>query len=124
MFNFKPNSVTGQLEANFNAKLISIGENFLTNINNVKYKVGTIEFTNAQNKLVQKSARIYEKNLSYGMPVGQSYLCTVSKYQDASGNTQYDIKCSHLQGAQRATSDDFEGVAVTVTSSALAEQAV
>ena len=122
MFNFKPNSVTGQLEANFNAKLISIGENFLTNINNVKYKVGTIEFTNAQNKVVQKSARIYEKNLSYGMPVGQSYLCTVSKYIDSAGATQFDIKCSHLQGAQRATSEDFEGVAVT--SNALAEQAV
>ena len=122
MFNFKPNSVTGQLEANFNAKLISIGENFLSNTNGVKYKVGTIEFTNAQNKLVQKSARIYEKNLSYGMPVGQSYMCTVSKYIDSAGATQYDIKCSHLQGAQRATSEDFEGVAVT--SSALAEQAV
>ena len=122
MFNFKQNSVTGQLEANFNAKLISIGENFLTNTNGVKYKVGTIEFTNAQNKVVQKSARIYEKNLSYGMTVGQSYLCTVSKYQDASGSTQYDIKCSHLQGAQRATSDDFESVAVT--SNALAEQAI
>lgn len=122
MFNFKPNSTTGQLEANFNAKLISIGENFLTNINGVKYKVGTIEFTNAQNKVVQKSARIYEKNLSYGMPVGQSYLCTVSKYIDSAGATQYDIKCSHLQGAQRATSDDFEGVAVA--SNALAEQAI
>ena len=122
MFNFKPNSVTGQLEANFNAKLISIGQNFLTNINNVKYKVGTIEFTNAQNQVVQKSARIYEKNLSYGMPVGQSYLCTVSKYIDSAGATQYDIKCSHLQGAQRATSDDFEGA--TVTLNALAEQAV
>ena len=122
MFNFKPNSVTGQLEANFNAKLINIGENFLTNTNGVKYKVGIIEFTNAQNKVVQKGARIYERNLSYGMPVGQSYLCTVSKYQDASGSTQYDIKCSHLQGAQRATSDDFEGVAVT--SNALAGQAI
>ena len=122
MFNFKPNSATGQLEANFNAKLISIGENFLTNINGVKYKVGTIEFTNAKGVLVQKSARIYEKNLSYGMPVGQSYLCTVSKYVDTAGATQYDIKCSHLQGAQRATSEDFESVAVT--SNALAEQAV
>ena len=122
MFDFKPNSVTGQLEANFNAKLISVGENFLTNTNGIKYKVGTIEFTNAQGALVQKSARIYEKNLSYGMPVGQSYLCTVSKYIDSAGATQYDIKCSHLQGAQRATSDDFEGVAVT--SNALAEQAV
>ena len=122
MFNFKPNSVTGQLEANFNAKLISIGENFLTNTNGVKYKVGIIEFTNAQNKIVQKGARIYEKNLSYGMPVGQSYLCTVSKFIGSAGATQYDIKCSHLQGAQRATSDDFESVAVT--SNALAEQAV
>ena len=122
MFNFKPNSVTGQLEANFNAKLISIGENFLTNTNGVKYKVGTIEFTNAQNKVVQKSARIYERNLSYGMPIGQSYLCTVSRYIDSAGATQYDIKCSHLQGAQRATSDDFEGVAVA--SNALAEQAI
>ena len=124
MFNFKPNSVTGQLEANFNAKLIRIGENFLTNTNGVKYKVGTIEFTNAKNIVVQKSARIFEKNLSYGMPVGQSYLCTVSKYIDNAGATQYDIKCSHLQGAQRATSDDFEGVTVAVTSNALAEQAI
>ena len=124
MFNFKPNSVTGQLEANFNAKLIRIGEDFLTNINGVKYKVGTIEFTNAKNQVVQKGARIYEKNLSYGMPIGQSYLCTVSKYIDSAGATQYDIKCSHLQGAQRATSEDFEGVTVAVTSNALAEQAV
>ena len=124
MFNFKPNSVTGQLEANFNAKLIRIGEDFLTNINGVKYKVGTIEFTNAKNQVVQKGARIYEKNLSYGMPIGQSYLCTVSKYIDNAGATQYDIKCSHLQGAQRATSEDFEGVTVAVTSNALAEQAV
>ena len=122
MFNFKPNSVTGQLEANFNAKLINIGENFLTNINNVKYKVGKIEFTNAKGALVQKSARIYERNLSYGMPVGQSYLCTVSKYIDSAGATQYDVKCSHLQGAERATSEDFESVAVT--SNALAEQAI
>ena len=122
MFNFKPNSVTGQLEANFNAKLISIGENFLTNSNKVKYKVGMIEFTNSKGDLVQRNARIYEKNLSYGMPVGQSYLCTVSKYIDSAGATQYDVKCSHLQGAQRATSDDFEGVAVT--SNALAEQAI
>ena len=122
MFNFKPNSVTGQLEANFNAKLISIGENFLTNTNGVKYKVGMIEFTNSKGDLVQRNARIYEKNLSYGMPVGQSYLCTVSKYVDNAGATQYDIKCSHLQGAQRATSDDFEGVAIT--SNALAEQAI
>ena len=122
MFNFKPNSVTGQLEANFNAKLISIGENFLTNSNGVKFKVGMVEFTNAKGELIQRSARIYEKNLSYGMPVGQSYLCTVSKYVDTAGATQYDIKCSHLQGAQRATSDDFEGVAVT--SNALAEQAI
>ena len=122
MFNFKPNSVTGQLEANFNAKLISVGENFLTNINGVKYKVGMIEFTNSKGDLVQRNARIYEKNLSYGMPVGQSYLCTVSKYVDTAGATQYDIKCSHLQGAQRATSEDFEGVAVT--SNALAEQAI
>ena len=122
MFNFKPNSVTGQLEANFNAKLISIVQNFLTNTNGVKYKAGTIEFKNAQGLLSQRNARIYEKNLSYGMPVGQSYLCTVSKYIDSAGATQYDIKCSHLQGAQRATSEDFEGVAVT--SNALAEQAV
>ena len=122
MFNFKPNSVTGQLEANFNAKLISIGENFLTNINGVKYKVGMVEFTNVKGELIQRSARIYEKNLSYGMTVGQSYLCTVSKYIDSAGATQYDVKCSHLQGAQRATSDDFEGVAVT--SNALAEQAI
>ena len=122
MFNFKPNSVTGQLEANFNAKLISIGENFLTNINGVKYKVGMVEFTSAKGELIQRSARIYENNLSYGMPVGQSYLCTVSKYVDTAGSTQYDIKCSHLQGAQRATSDDFESVAVT--SNALAEQAI
>lgn len=122
MFNFKPNSVTGQLEANFNAKLVNIGENFLTNTNGVKYKIGTIAFTNAKGALVQKSARIYERNLSYGMPVGQSYLCTVSKFQDASGATQYDIKCSHLQGAQRATAEDFESVAVT--SNALAEQAI
>ena len=122
MFNFKPNSVTGQLEANFNAKLISIGENFLTNTNGVKYKVGMVEFTNAKGELIQRSARIFEKNLSYGMPVGQSYLCTVSKYIDSAGATQYDIKCSHLQGAQRATSEDFEGVAVT--SNALAEQAI
>ena len=119
MSNWKSNPVTGQLEMSFNGALVSIGENFLENSNGIKFKVGSVKLPSGK----IRSARIYEKNLNYGMTVGTSYTCTATQYVDSFGKTQIDIKVSHLQGADRATLDDF-GVTEQVTSNALAEQAV
>ena len=103
MSNWKANPVTGQLEMSFNGTLESIGENFLENSNGIKFKVGSVKLPNGK----IRSARIYEKNLDYGMSVGTAYVCTATQYQDNFGKTQVDIKVSHLVGADRATLEDF-----------------
>lgn len=120
MSNWKTNSVTGQLETNFNAPVISIGENWLENSNGVRYKIASIKLPNGN----IRSARVYEKNLEYGITVGNSYLCTATQYQNNSGQIEIDLKVSHLVGAERATLDDFGVTPSVVTNNALAEQAV
>ena len=120
MSNWKTNPVTNQLEMNFNAPVVSIGENWLVNSNGVKYKIASIKLPNGN----VRSARVYEKNLEYGITPGNSYLCTATQYQNALGQTEIDLKVSHLVGAERATLDDFGVTPSVATHSALAEQAV
>ena len=110
------NEVTNQLELTFQGKLVSIGENVLSNSNGTEYRVGSVELPNGK----VKSCRIYEKNFEKGMASGVSYRCTATQYQDASGATLVDIQMSHLTQAERATLDDF-GVEATVN---VASQAI
>jgi hypothetical protein len=67
----------------------------------------TIEFSNPSGELIQRSARVFEGNLKYGMNVGESYSTAVKFYVDSKGVEQVDLVVSHLQGTQRASRDDF-----------------
>lgn len=105
-FNFMPDN-SGNQTATFMGKLINIGENVL-NLNNNKqteYLVGTVEFENAKNETVQRSAIIYMANYKHGMTTGNTYLCNLTLIADK--NNEPVITVSHLQNASRATADDF-----------------
>lgn len=108
--NFKINSVTGNQEAQFTGKLLSISEQVLQNTNGTSYRVGTVQFKNAQGNTVQRTGLIYESNYvnkdtsEVRMSVGNEYLCTAIV---AEGQDSVLITVSHLQGAARASKDDF-----------------
>jgi hypothetical protein len=76
----------------------------------------TVEFKTPQGELVQRSGRVFEGNLKYGMEVGTEYSATARVYVDANNVNQVDIQVSHLTGAARATLDDFGFTLVPTTS--------
>jgi hypothetical protein len=120
MFNFEVtvNPTTGeqQKRANFSAKLISISDKTLTNVNGTEYRVATIEFKDAKGVSQRVSAMIYENNFKYGMTVGETYNATVTI---TSGNAPL-ITVSHLTGSGvRATADMF-GLSVAAPKAAFA----
>jgi hypothetical protein len=78
----------------------------------------TVEFKTPSGELVQRSGRVFEGNLKYGMEVGTEYSATARVYVDADNASQVDIQVSHLTGAARATLDDF-GFALVPTTSAV-----
>ena len=104
MLNFVKSPVTGQFEAGFNAKLVSISKTILTNSNGTQYRIAQIELPNGK----EVSGRMYEANYKHGAPIGQSVLCRATKYNDSTGNEMLDITVSHLTGAERATLADLE----------------
>lgn len=103
------NSVTGQLETSFQSKLVSVSDRVVENTNGTQFRIATCELPNGK----QVSCRIYEKNFSYGMSVGTSYLTKATQYADANGEVQVDLTMSHLTVATRASLDDlgFAGTA-------------
>jgi len=100
------NKSTGATEFNFNAKLIEIGKKTLSNVNDKEYKIMTVQFDLPNGKEVERSALCYASNYENGMEVGKSYLCNLSF--DSSGEP--NIRMSHLTNAERATSNDFQGL--------------
>lgn len=103
MLKFSINPVSNQEEANFNAQLVSVGDTLLKNSNGKEYAIATIRV-----KSSNLTARIYKANLDYGVTPGKDYLCTATKYMDAAGNMQVDIRMSHLPaGGNRIALSDF-----------------
>lgn len=102
MFEFSENKVTGSPECNFIGKLVSVAKEPKNNGNGTPYRACSVEFKNADEKVVQRGGLIYEKNYSYGMQVGNEYLCT-ARITDQG----VLITVSHLQSAARASVDDF-----------------
>ena len=86
------NEVTGQLETQFQGKLMSEPGAILNNMKGTEYRLTSIELP--KGKIV--SARIYEKSYKHGVVVGQKYLCTATQYDDKNGVAQIDIIISHL----------------------------
>lgn len=105
MFNFRKNEVTGQLQTNFPGKLISIGSVVLElkNDKKTKYRVATVEFTDANAKIQRINSLVYESNFAHGLTIGETYLCTAS-YDPQQGVL---VTTSHLLGSGRADANMF-----------------
>lgn len=105
----------GQTEFNFMAKLVSVADNVLENVNGTEYRVATIEFCPPNTETpVQRSAIMYEKNYQYGVSAGNYYLSTMTPTTDQNGNQSVLLKVSHLTQAARATTDDFASLLATI----------
>lgn len=100
------NEVTGEPEFLFNAILLKIGENTLTNSNNKEYKIVTLEFDLPSGETVERTAMCYASNYEHGIETGRAYLCNLSF--DEEGKPQ--IRMSHLSNANRASAEDFNGL--------------
>ena len=106
---FKPNPVTGNMEAQFQAKLLSIGTTVLqfNNVNKTEYVVGTIEFPNAEGELVSRQAICYKKVADKGMTIGNTYVATAVITPNQADPL---LIVGGFTVAARATTDDFGGV--------------
>lgn len=91
---FIVNPTTGQNEAQFTAKLLSVSTNKLANINGTEYRPASIEFVDVNGKKQTASCIVYEKNFSYGMEKDSSYLATASQTEKG-----VLITLSHLSGS-------------------------
>ena len=100
------NEVSGESEFLFNATLLKIGENTLSNSNEKEYKIVTLKFDLPNGEEVERTAMCYESNYEHGIEVGIAYLCNLSF--DEEGNPQ--IRMSHLSNADRASANDFAGL--------------
>lgn len=100
------NEISGESEFLFNATLLKIGENILTNSNGKDYKIVTLGFDLPDGEEVERTAMCYASNYEYGVEVGKGYMCNLSF--DEEGNPQ--IRMSHLSNADRASANDFVGL--------------
>lgn len=86
------NEVTGKIDLNFAGKLLTLGKEVRENSNKTKYVLGTLGFTYPSGAEAVVTTQIFEKNLQYGLTVGDTYLSTMS--QDDEGNAW--VRTSHL----------------------------
>ena len=100
------NETSGESEFLFNATLLKLGEKTLSNSNEKKYKIVTLEFNLPNGEEVERTAMCFASNYKYGVEIGKAYLCNLSF--DEEGNPQ--IRMSHLSNADRASANDFEGL--------------
>lgn len=115
------NDQNGNLRMQFAGKLVAPLSETVLELNNAKrtkYRIASIEFTNAKGQTVQRSAAIFEGNYSKGpLTVGENYLCTVTMTTNSeTGEIIPYIQMSHLvAGVGRATADDFDFEVVEVS---------
>ncbi len=114
-FETRYNEVTNKDEVHFTSKLISVAETAQTNKNGTNFYPCTVQFTNAKNETVNRSAMIYENNLNKGMEVGQSYNTIKSDGDDG----RVYLRMTHLQTSSYATADDFGVVNTEVSAPAV-----
>lgn len=99
------NSVTGNTEITFNAKLISVSPDVVGSTPNGKdYRVATCSYLNANKERVQRSCLIMEGNYAYGMEIGTEYQ---TKAIIEKGQETPLLVMNHLTATARATFDDF-----------------
>ena len=69
------NEVSGESEFLFNATLLKIGENTLSNSNEKEYKIVTLKFDLPNGEEVERTAMCYESNYEHGIEVGGVFFC-------------------------------------------------
>jgi len=105
------NPTTGQEEIIFEAKLLSIAEKPLVNVNGTEYRPASIEFKDVNGKLQQATCIVYESNFVYGMSKGNSYSARAVKTDKG-----ILITVSHLSAAARPDETMFSfGTSVVST---------
>lgn len=85
------------------SKLVSIGQNKLTNTNGTEFRIGSIQYVTGHGEIVTRSSQIWEKNVDR-LTAGQEYLTEVRV-----ANGVVYLNTSSLTSAARATADDFAG---------------
>lgn len=100
-----------QAEIVFSGRLVSLSDSTLTNTNGKNYKVGSIEFVNAQGELVTRNCQVYEGNYSKGMELNKDYRATARKGDDGG----VYIQLSHLPMSSNASEEDFPDELFDVT---------
>lgn len=99
---WKQNEQTGNYEANFSAKLMSVSDKTFAS-NNEKgtlYRAVTIQLENGSSY----QGIMYEANYQHGVTMGNSYLCRAI---NSGKDENVLITVSHLAAAPRATVKDF-----------------
>jgi len=97
------NQKTGSTDVQFSAKLVSIADKALTNVNGKEYFPCAIEFVDAKGNKQRTRAIMYANNKAHGVTVGNFYLATA-----ANTDKGVLIQVSHLEGSGSiATSDMF-----------------
>lgn len=96
-------SENGTPQVDIIAKLVSVSDTFIPNINGKKFLPCTIEFTDKAGKKVKSSGIIYEKNYDHGMEVGTEYFATANLTPKG-----VLVTVSHLTQTSRPTEDMFD----------------
>lgn len=89
--------------ASFTAKLLSVAEKALSNVNGVEYHPCTVEFENGAGAQQTATGIMYANNFKNGVTKGNSYLAKVIMQQ---GKNPL-IVVSHLDRASSVSADDF-----------------
>jgi len=99
---WKQNEQTGNYEANFSAKLMSVSDRTFISSNEkgTLYRAVTIQLENGNSY----QGIMYEANYQHGVAIGNSYLC---KAINSGKDENVLITVSHLAAAPRATVKDF-----------------
>lgn len=109
-FTYERNPKTGNVEAVFGAKLLSISDETLKlqNENETLYRPCTVEFEDAEGKTRTTRAIMYEANYQKGVEVNQTYLSRAVNDETRDDNSVLVI-VSHLVGSgASATREMFD----------------
>lgn len=104
MIKYVKNEQTGQTEAQFSAKLLTVSDKIFKNVNKTPFRVVGIEFEDNAGKVQKSSATMWETNYQKGVEIGKNYLATAVAGDDG----RAFIKVSHLENIDnRATANMF-----------------
>ena len=121
------NDNKGNQRIQFFAKLLSISEKTLENVNKTEYKVCSVEFEDAAGNTQHSSGIMYMGNFEHGVKVGEKYLAVATLFEPTEAYPQGSvlIQVSHLlANADRPSLDMFLGALATEAATVGAEKGV